>query len=196
VTLLYLIRHGETLLNRKGVFQGTTDCGLNDRGIKQSKELALRMKDINMDYIFSSTLKRSYMTASYIASAKSLVINEFKNLNEMDFGVWEDMHYKEIAKLYPKEWENWCNDHFKSSPLRGESFSNFHDRVIEALIKILKMYKGKSIVIVSHDGVMKVIASFLLKMGKEGFWSFKFEHGKYSLFEVIDDICIIRKINV
>lgn len=196
MTLLYLIRHGETLLNRKGVFQGATDCNLNDKGVKQSRELALKVKDINMDYIFSSTLKRSYMTASYIASDKNLTVKQFRSLNEMDFGVWEGLHYKEIAKLYPKEWENWCNNQFKSSPLCGENLNNFYDRVIEKLIKILEKYKGKSIAIVSHDGVMKVMASFLLKMGKDGFWSFKFEHGKYSLFEIIDDICIIKKINI
>ncbi len=196
MTLLYLIRHGETLLNNTGVLQGITDYPLNEAGIKQSKNLVLKMKDINLDHILSSTLKRSYMTAAYLADSKNLEIEKLKSLGEIDFGAWENMHYKEIERLYPRKWRSWCVDSLNSSPLYGESFDDFFDRVTDALISILDLYKEKTVAIVSHDGVMRIMASFLLKMDKQGFWNFYFEHGKYSLFEVIDDICMIRRINV
>lgn len=196
MTRLYLIRHGETCLNRTGVFIGNTDCDLNDIGINQSKKLANALKSFDIDEIVCSPLKRAYMTASYIAIQKNLNIKKIVDLREINFGIWEGMHYKEIAKTYPKEWEDWGKNWLNSSPKDGENFQHFYSRISKTIDEILKYYEGKKVAIVTHDGVMKATVSILLKMGQEGFWNFHFEHGKYSVFDIQDGHCTVRKINV
>ena len=193
---LYLIRHGETSLNRLGVFLGHTDCGLNDIGINQSKELAIALESADIDVIVCSPLKRAYMTALYIAIQNNIDIKIMEGLREMNFGTWEGMHYEEIAKAYPEEWQDWGNNWLNSSPKGGENFQHFYSRISKTIDEILKLYDNKKVAIVTHDGVMKVAASILLKMEQEGFWNFHFEHGKYSVFDIQDGHCTVRKINV
>lgn len=195
-TKLYLIRHGETALNKLGVLLGKTDNDLNEMGKKQAVALANVFREIELDAIISSPLKRAYITASYIAKEKNLNIIESDDLKEINFGVWEGLHYKEIIKSNPKEWEERGENWMDFSPEDGEKFRSFYSRVSKAITDILELYKGKRLAIITHDGVMKVMISKLLNTGKEGFWSFYFEHGKYSLLEIYGEHCTVRKINV
>ncbi len=195
-SLLYLIRHGETSMNRAGVFLGSTDSALNELGISQAVELAKAFRYIELDVILSSPLKRAINTALHIAAEKDIDIRQDDNLKEINFGIWEGMQYKEIIKLNPKEWEERGENWLDFSPKGGESFQYFYNRVSDTIDSILDKYKGRKIAVISHDGVMKAIASKLLNMGQEGFWNFYFEHGKYSLFEIYENHCTVKKINV
>ena len=58
---IYLVRHGQDEDNLKGILNGRRDKPLTDKGIKQAKELSLKIKesDIEFDKIYSSPLKRA-----------------------------------------------------------------------------------------------------------------------------------------
>ena len=65
----YLVRHGNTEYNRKGIMQGQIDTALTDEGIKNAKivsEKLKKMKDVKFDYVFSSDLGRAFITAHII----------------------------------------------------------------------------------------------------------------------------------
>ena len=192
---LYLIRHGETDFNKPGIYFGNTDADLNGLGIKQCKILAKAMDRIKLDAIISSPLKRCYKTAGYVASKKDLPIDVIDELREMNFGIWEGQHYDEVARLYPEEWKQSNEDWRNTSPTKGESFRQFYDRVLEGLDKTLKHYSDKKVAVITHGGCMRVIVSALLNLKQDGFWNFYFEHGKYSLLEIEEGHCTIKKIN-
>jgi bisphosphoglycerate-dependent phosphoglycerate mutase len=59
IARLYLIRHGQTDSNKKGVYQGQTDTVLNDEGIQQSRIVSERLKDVRFQAAFSSDLSRA-----------------------------------------------------------------------------------------------------------------------------------------
>ena len=60
---IYLIRHGETDLNKRGVVQGRgMDTDLNDFGRKQSEAFYKAYKHVPFDKIYTSTLKRTHQT--------------------------------------------------------------------------------------------------------------------------------------
>lgn len=60
---LYIIRHGETDLNKRGVVQGRgMDTDLNDRGLEQAEAFYQTYKDVPFDKIYTSTLKRTHQT--------------------------------------------------------------------------------------------------------------------------------------
>ncbi len=193
---LYLIRHGETDLNKKGLFQGSIDTELNETGIYQSKKIVEKFRDIHLDIIFSSPLIRAYMTALFLGNSKKLKVHKVEKLKEIDFGLWEAMYFEEISKTYPNEWKKWCDDWPNYSAKNGESFKTFFRRVSDTMNKLLESCRGKKIAVVSHDGVMKVIISYLLEMNDSGFCKFYFDHGKYSLLEIWDNNCILKKLNV
>ena len=52
MTLLYLVRHGETVDNANHIMQGQTPGELNEQGIKQAEELADRLKDEPIDCLY------------------------------------------------------------------------------------------------------------------------------------------------
>ena len=63
---LYVIRHGQTDWNIENRLQGSTDIPLNDVGIKQAQESALKLKNTYFDFIISSPLKRAFETANQV----------------------------------------------------------------------------------------------------------------------------------
>ena len=102
---LYLVRHGETDGNSQQWFQGASDVPLNATGIEQARRLSRFMKDIHFDAIYTSTLSRAYTTAKIIAEPHQLPVQQYPELREISFGVWERHTYDEITKQWPGEIE-------------------------------------------------------------------------------------------
>ncbi|MFH8132552.1 MAG: histidine phosphatase family protein, partial [Candidatus Aenigmatarchaeota archaeon] len=63
---ILLVRHAETEGSEKGIFLGSIDESLNEKGRKQAEKLAERLKKEKIDVIFSSKLKRAKETAEII----------------------------------------------------------------------------------------------------------------------------------
>ncbi|MGE5632832.1 MAG: alpha-ribazole phosphatase [Caulobacteraceae bacterium] len=196
MTELYLIRHGETELNVKGVYYGWTDCCLSERGLAQAEELSDILQDVRFDVVVSSNLKRAIDTAVIVSDFPTDGIIMDERLRELNFGAWEGLHFREVQEKHREAWELWGKDWINASPPSGESFKDIYNRVKECIGEILTEYKGKRILVVSHQGTMRLIPMILLGLPEEGYWSFTAEHGRYSLLQ-IDEAgrCIVRKIN-
>lgn len=199
MTKLYCVRHGETELNVKGVYYGATDIALSEKGEDQCLRLGEVLKDIKFDVIISSPLKRAVKSAEIITSfleedVKQNLFLEY-DFKEINFGLWEGLHYSEVQNNFKESWDLWTKDWENTPPSQGEAFIDFFKRVKLSLEKILKDNQGKSILIVAHQGVLRIIFSVLLNLGSNGFWNFSFDHGKYSEIEILDGHTIIKNIN-
>lgn len=64
---LYFVRHGESLANQKGLFAGTWDVPLTERGRNQARLAARQATQLELDCIVSSSLLRALETAEIIA---------------------------------------------------------------------------------------------------------------------------------
>jgi len=196
MTELYLVRHGETELNVKGVYYGWTDCGLSEKGMMQAEDLSDILQDIEFDVVISSSLSRAVLTASVISGFASEDIILDGRLRELHFGEWEGLHHVEVLEKYKEAWEAWGNDWKNTAPTGGESFIEFYSRVKSCIEDILLEYKGKKVLIVSHQGSMRIIPMVLMKLPEEAYWSFTAEQGRYSHYQIDDtDHCVVRRIN-
>lgn len=195
MTLLYLMRHGETELNKKGVYYGWTDCSLSGKGVMQAEKVAGMLKDVAFDKVISSPLKRAKETAAIVSGLQlpDIVLDE--RLKELNFGSWEGKHYKTIQDSDRDNWDHWVNDWKKAAPPAGESFISMYRRVKQSIKEILEKYEGQTIMVVTHQGCLRIIMCILLNMKYEDYWHFTFEHGTYSLLEIEQGYCILRKIN-
>ena len=63
MTRVILVRHCEAQGNTDGTFQGRTDCDISGNGETQLELVALRCRNMPIDVIYSSPLKRAYRTA-------------------------------------------------------------------------------------------------------------------------------------
>jgi len=195
-TELYLIRHGETELNTTGVYYGWTDCCMSEKGISQAEDLADILQNIGFDAVISSSLKRAVATAAIVSGYKPEKIVKDDRLREMNFGDWEGLHRREVAKKNREEWEKWSSDWINTAPPKGESFFEMYSRVRSCVEDILERYKGKRVLVVSHQGTMRIIPMVLLGLTSEAYWSFTAEQGRYSHYEIdVGGHCIVRKIN-
>lgn len=195
MTHLYLIRHGETLLNAEGIYYGWTDCGLTTQGIAQAEGLAVHLAKLKFDAVIASPLARTKETALIVSRLNEEDIHLDDRLKELNFGDWEGSNIKDIQATYPAAWQAWVDDWRNSPPPHGESFVSLYERVKDALNDILTVHNGKTILIVSHQSCLRLITSLLLSGNDSGYWNFTFEHGSYSWLEVLDGHCTIRKIN-
>ncbi len=192
---LYLVRHGETEYNRKGVYYGRTDCLLSDYGVWQAEKLKNILFPVQFDRVISSPLQRSMQTAKRIIGEKQLQIQQIEGFAEFDFGAWEGKHYQEIEADDPENWQSWINDWKYAQVPDGDSFMIFYNRVKSSLAQIFAGGLDETILIVAHQGTLRVIAAELMGMKEEGYWNFCFEQGTYSLLELVDGHCTIKKIN-
>jgi len=104
MTELILVRHGETESNVNGTYTGWTDIGLNDKGIMQAFAAREKLSATHLDAVYSSTLKRASKTAEIINEVHNIDICYTDNLNERNFGCWEEMTNSEVTQRYPKEY--------------------------------------------------------------------------------------------
>src|SRR3990170_2078575 len=96
---IYLVRHGETELNKEYRFIGTTDATLSDEGEEQAREVRKQMSNIPLSAIYSSNLLRAAQTAEIIAVSRNIEIQVKHDLREIDFGRWEGLTYYEIIEF-------------------------------------------------------------------------------------------------
>ncbi len=193
MTRYYFVRHGTTDYNRDGIYFGVTDCPLNEDGILQSKKLSALLSGIHFDEIFTSPMKRCTDTARLITVLKKPEVSEA--LLEMDFGLWEGMHYKECMEKYPEEFRKWSSDYRSYAPPEGEKYSDFYERVSGFYHEQLKKEEG-NVLIVSHKGVLQLLTSLLLTGDDSLFWNFNFLPGKYSILEKESGHCTIKRLNL
>lgn len=156
-TRIIMVRHAEAEGNVSRVFHGWTDSDITEKGHKQAREVARRLKNEKIDVLYSSSLKRTVRTAEYIAEVKGLPIKKTDELKEINGGEWEGVGWAELARRYPKEhytWENRMHDHVMPG---GESMEEFEARLVREFERILKENEGKNICIVTHGTAIKAL---------------------------------------
>ncbi len=155
-TRIILVRHGQTDGNAQGLLHGHTDLPLNETGKQQALLLANRIQaDFAFDAVLTSTLKRAVMTAEPTGRAVGLQPETLPGLKEMDFGDFEGVSIQRMFDDYPdlaEQWADRTNDSLAWP--NGESRQSFKLRVLGAFTTIAESFDGKSVVVVSHNGVM------------------------------------------
>lgn len=160
----YIFRHGETDINKQKRWQGSgTDVDLNAVGCAQAEVLIEKLKDKNIEVIFSSPLIRAYHTAQIAASGLGIDVVVCPALRECHYGVAEGQPIEEIAAKYgeisaafgtPKE--HLLDVCFPG----GESLREGRERILTAINDIAqKGYRRVGLAI--HGGTMNNLLSYL-----------------------------------
>ena len=160
----YLFRHGETEYNRQRRWQGQgIDVYLNDNGVAQAQALAEKLRDKNIEIIYSSPLKRAFQTAQIVADLHNIPIKIIDDLTEGGVGECEGALREDVEKKYPEIWNIWYGDN-DIMDIRwpgGESKLDVQQRMVRAFDFMLTT-KEKIIGVASHGAAMRY---FLLKFG-------------------------------
>lgn len=171
---IYLIRHGKSEANRKNLYQ-SPDNPLSKIGIRQAKILARRVRNIQVDFIYSSDLERAQQTAEIISQETGKKIEYWKDLRELKrpsvlMGKSDDdPESKKYVRLMTK---NYKNPKWKYSD--DESYQELKTRAQKVLAHILKKHNSQNVLLVSHGAMIKMITSLVIfgkNLSPSIFWS-------------------------
>jgi probable phosphoglycerate mutase len=168
-TMLYLVRHGETVLTptRKFSGVGALDPELTADGLAQAERVAVEVSKLKPDVLISSPLQRTRQTAEAIAAATGLEIVYDKDWYELSFGTWDGKSIEEVKAETPDDYQAWLNSS-SYRPGGGESYDEARIRVEAAMEKVVAEYPGKKVVIVTHNGVIKSAANIAIGGPNDG----------------------------
>ncbi|WP_313343931.1 histidine phosphatase family protein [Sedimentibacter sp.] len=158
---IYLLRHGQTNINRDGIFQGDIDRELNEFGKKQAELLGKRIQKYHIDIIYSSDLGRVIETSKIINTYTNTEIILKEELREINMGTWDILSMEERYinnEAYATEWHKHLAD--LSYP-NGECGKDVSKRVMK-VIDDIKKRQYKNVAIVTSGGTISILLCEIL----------------------------------
>ena len=161
---LYIIRHGETELNRLGIVQGRgIDSDLNEMGRTQASAFFEYYKDVDFDKVYTSKLKRTHQTVKQFLD-KGLPWEQLAGLDELAWGSWEGEPNTEEARAAFKEIvEKWQGGNYEAKFEGGESPNEVSIRLNQAMNVIKGNTEEKKVLICMHGRAMRLLLCILLE---------------------------------
>lgn len=138
---IYFAAHATTKDNEAKVASGWSDAELSDLGIRQAKELGETFKDIKLDIVCCSDLRRAVDTVQIAFGSKYRVMAD-KRLRELNYG---DFNGKPSAVVEPMKVQ-----HIKDPFPNGESYEQAVARVQGFYKELKEEYHNKMILVVGH----------------------------------------------
>ena len=192
---LYLVRHGQTDMNKRNMFYGWTDTDINETGIQQAEMLRQYFRQIPIDAIYSSDLRRAAHTAEIIALGKDMPVHYDSAFRELYYGDWENQTTEYIEKNFKEELRGWVTDWKGLAMPNGEKFSDFYHRVAAGVDRLVEENRGKNVLLVAHNGALSAMLCHLTGAGMDGFWRFDSKQGHYSSVLISKKWTTIESIN-
>lgn len=163
---IWLSRHGESQYNLTGQIGG--DADLSERGMRYAKrlpELVLKSlgeenKHTNLT-VWTSTLKRTQQTASFLPYKKKL---QWKALDELDAGECDGMTYEEIEQKFPEDFKARDDNKYEYRYRGGESY---RDIVIRLEPIIMELERQENILIITHQAVLRCLYAYFMNVPQE-----------------------------
>jgi probable phosphoglycerate mutase len=153
-TRIVAVRHGETVWNAEMRMQGQLDTALSARGRRQAARAAAALADEGIEAIVSSDLARAHDTALAIAAEIGLPVVTDPALRERCFGIFEGHTYAEIDARWPADAASWRRHDPGFAPVGGETLIEFSVRAIAAMTAAAERARGRSLLVVTHGGVL------------------------------------------
>lgn len=182
---IYLMRHGQTILNKAGRTQGWCDGVLTKEGLEVAVNVGLGLRNIEFKNVYSSDLGRARKTAQIVIKenivSKELKLQECEGLREVYFGKYEGeldnivfnkiLSHLNVASIkegeekydFQKAFCDACAAIDETG--EAEDYSTVITRVMNELKQICmeNSNEGGNILIVAHGGIIRLIIDYIDK---------------------------------
>jgi broad specificity phosphatase PhoE len=154
---ILLARHGETVFNVEGRWQGQSDSPLSERGRAQARELARALASEPIAAVYSSDLGRSADTAAQVAAVHHLHVITDVRLREIDVGPWSGKHRTEIEAEFPGSLQAWATTPAQYTVPGGETIAAAQTRARAFFADRMPSHAGETVAVISHGALCQVI---------------------------------------
>lgn len=161
MTKFIITRHGQTEWNVEKRMQGQADSPLTALGRQQAEALHQRLRDREIDAVYSSSLPRAVQTTEIVCKGKGLSIGQLDDLREIAIGEWSGKLLTEVEAEYPEQSENFWKHPEAYKPMEGgETYQELRDRASKTLLELAKKHRNQTVLVVSHGIVLKLLYNY------------------------------------
>jgi probable phosphoglycerate mutase len=158
---LWLIRHGQSTWNVRGLAQGHHDeARLTARGEQQAAELAAELRTQNIRTLYASDLRRALETAAPLAEVLGLAVNRDARLRERSLGVLEGTASAAISPKVTGLGANRVADP-DARPDGGESVRDLYQRAASFADDLAARDHPGDVAVVAHGGTLRVLYAYM-----------------------------------
>ncbi|MCU0543731.1 MAG: histidine phosphatase family protein [Oscillatoriaceae cyanobacterium Prado104] len=194
-TRVILVRHGQSIYNERGLYQGCCDDSLlTEKGRLTAYQTGLFLSKISLDAVYSSPLQRARETASEILSAIATIadshpqLHVHENLKEIDLPAWNGLSFKYVREHLAEDYRCWRESPHEfqmsaeiedNSPdvnsvttlVKPQNFpvQNLYRQAQNFWAEILPKSIGKTILAIAHGGTIKALISTAIGMKCQDF---------------------------
>jgi probable phosphoglycerate mutase len=164
-TGVIFVRHGQAdFPNNRLYCDDREDPPLTADGIGHARHAAELLAGQPIDAIYASPTLRTRTTAEAVADTTRAQLRFNDKLKERPFGIWDGLYFEDIARDFPREFQEWKRDPINFVPEGGETIHDHMTRVRGALDAIIAEHPAQLIVIVAHVGPIRVLLTEALSM--------------------------------
>ena len=160
MTRFIVVRHGFSVANKAQRFAGHVDAPLTELGKKQAEHVAEYLAaNEHIDKIIYSGLTRTRQTAAPLGERLGLPLHADTALRELFAGLWENMPYRDINRLFHDDWMTWRFDIGHAQCTKGESIRAHYARIENAVHRLAKEHDGQTLFLATHCTPVRVMSA-------------------------------------
>ncbi len=172
MSVLIIVRHGQSVYNLENRFTGWQDVALSPKGRDDARQSGQRIRGEKIDITYTSALQRARETLLLLlesAGFGDLPLHADKALNERSYGDLEGLNKGDVAlKLGVEQLKTWRRS-YDVAPPNGESFKTTIDRVQVYFEQEIapQLRAGKNVLIVAHGNSLRALVLLIEKLSPE-----------------------------
>ncbi len=205
-TNILLVRHGQTAWNLGAGqvrYRGQTDIPLDKAGRAQASALARRLCSNKDSWlankpiagIYASPLQRAMQTAQPTAEGLGLPVIPHPGLMDMNLGRWQGMTHSEAARRYPEIHRQWREAPHTVTLPDGENLATVLKRSLDAMTELVIRHAGKTVMLIGHQVVNKVLLCWLLSLDNSHYWRMTQDNTCLNVFAHADGVFRVVTLN-
>lgn len=193
---LILVRHGSTIWNAEGKYQGIIDVPLSDKGRQEVQMVAERLRNEDIKAVYSSYLIRARETAEIIASPHGLPVKVIPEFGEINFGDWEGLTAQEIKDKFGEDaYRIWMEDPVKADISGGDRIAEFAERVVQGFNRVSQAHPDDTVVVATHGGALMVLGCHLQGEDLSCYRKYYHQNAAISVVELEGDVFRFKHLN-
>ncbi|GIW39691.1 MAG: 2,3-bisphosphoglycerate-dependent phosphoglycerate mutase 2 [Candidatus Binatia bacterium] len=198
MSLLVLVRHGESLWNRENRFTGWVDVPLTEKGREEARRAGRLLRGFRFDIAFTSVLQRATETLEIVLreiGQPSLPVERDPALNERHYGELQGKNKAETARLYGEEQVRLWRRSYDVAPPGGESLKDTAARTVPYFERriVPELRAGKNVLVVAHGNSLRALVMHLEKLSPEEILRVELGTGVPIVYEFDPELRLVRK---
>lgn len=198
MSLLVLIRHGQSQWNLENRFTGWIDIPLSPKGEEEARKAGEKLKGYKFDKVYTSVLQRAiktYEIANETAGLGDLPVEQDKALNERMYGDLQGLNKDDCRKKFGDEQVHIWRRSYDIPPPNGESLKDTAERVLPYYHEKIEpdLKSGKNILVVAHGNSLRALIMYIENISKEEILKLEIPTGEPIVYELDKDAKIVSK---